>query len=117
MKWVVTIFFLPILASAQVSQTVSKPNYLQQTAAFLATDGSIACTAVFENHLNEVFEKRSSFKNDQAFLQFVFNKTHRKFLKNFEAYSTFGELLKDGSYNCLTATALYALILEHNAVK
>jgi hypothetical protein len=118
MKWVVTIFFLPILASAQVSQPVSKSHYVQHTtAAFLATDGSMVSTSAFENHLREISEKRSSFKNEEAFLQFAFNKTHRKFLKDFEAYATFGQLLKHGSYNCLTATALYALILEQVDIK
>jgi len=118
MRWLATIFFLPILASAEVGQPISKSDLVNYTTAvFIGTDGSQVNASNFENYLDEVARKRDNFRNDQAYLEFIFNSTHRKFLKNFKAYSSFGQLLKNGSYNCLTATALYALVLEQTGIK
>jgi len=63
--------------------------------------------------ISKLEEKRSSFKKDEDFLRHVFIKTHQRFLRHYTAYSTFRELLEEGVYNCLTGTALYALILDH----
>jgi hypothetical protein len=66
--------------------------------------------AVFVNKLEQ---KQSSFKRTSDFLEFIFNKTHQKFLKSFSEYASFPEMLDKGKYNCLTGTALYALLLDH----
>jgi hypothetical protein len=58
-------------------------------------------------------QKQSSFKHTSDFLEFIFNKTHQKFLKSFSEYASFPEMLDKGRYNCLTGTALYALLLDH----
>ncbi len=58
-------------------------------------------------------QKQSSFKHTSDFLEYIFNKTHQKFLKNFSEYASFPGMLDKGNYNCLTGTALYALLLEH----
>jgi hypothetical protein len=58
-------------------------------------------------------QKQSSFRHTNDFLEFIFNKTHQKFLKNFSEYASFPEMLDKGNYNCLTGTALYALLLDH----
>jgi hypothetical protein len=57
-------------------------------------------------------QKQSGFKHSADFLKYIFNKTHQKFLKNFSEYSSFPEMLSTGNYNCLTGTALYALLLD-----
>jgi hypothetical protein len=57
-------------------------------------------------------QKQSGFKHTADFLEYIFDKTHQKFLKNFSEYSSFPEMLNKGNYNCLTATALYALLLD-----
>lgn len=118
MRWVAMILFLPILASAEVGQPISKSDLVNYTIAiFISTDGSQVNTAAFENYLQEVTRKRDNFRNDEAFLEFVFNSAQRKFLKGFKEYASFGQLLKNGSYNCLTATALYALVLERAEIR
>jgi hypothetical protein len=63
--------------------------------------------------VNKLEQKQSSFKHTSEFLEFIFNKTHQKFLKNFSEYASFPETLDKGLYNCLTGTALYALLLDH----
>ena len=116
MKWVVLIFFLPILAFAEkkAGEPVVLASYLE---AFLATDASSSSTESFYEHIQKLESKRNSFRTEESFLRYVFNKTHSHFLKDFQAYTSFGQLLDKGKYNCLTATALYALILEQLGVQ
>jgi hypothetical protein len=61
--------------------------------------------------------KRSEFKTEKAFLHHVFVKTHQQLLASFESYSSFADLLDDGSYNCLTATALYGILFDHFKIR
>ncbi|MCB0487863.1 MAG: hypothetical protein KDC99_05275 [Cyclobacteriaceae bacterium] len=51
-------------------------------------------------------------KSDRQFLRSVFNLTHRQVLKQYDQYATFGELFESGRYDCLTATALYSVVLS-----
>ena len=59
------------------------------------------------------FGTRSKLKNEKAFLSQLFYQTHKKFLKHYHATSSFSALFNAGQYNCLTATALYALLFDH----
>lgn len=52
-------------------------------------------------------------ENDIKFCRLLFNKTRQEFLRRYTPYATFGETLNKGKYNCLTGTALYALLLDH----
>ena len=70
-------------------------------------------SADLSSFLKKLEQKQSSFKHTNDFLEFIFNKTHQKFLKNFSEYASFPEMLDNGNYNCLTGTALYALLLDH----
>ena len=45
-------------------------------------------------------------------LRNVFYKTHQKYLRNYQSYTTFGDLLENGNYDCLTGTILYAWMLK-----
>jgi len=47
----------------------------------------------------------------------VFYKVHQKYLKNYNSYVTFGDLITDGSYDCLTGTILYAWIMNELGYK
>lgn len=58
-------------------------------------------------------KKREAFGNDQYFLEYMFYKIHSKYLKSYQPYSSFSEIIEERKYNCLTATALYALIIDH----
>ena len=81
---------------------------------YASTDPSKSVsTQSLENFVQKLESKKHSFKKETDFLQYTFNQTHRKFLKHYKQYCTFTELVDDGTYNCLTATALYALLLEH----
>lgn len=109
------IFCLPFVASAQGD----KPDFAGKTFGhyvnlYASTDPSKSVSSdALENFIQKLESKKTSFKKQSDFLQYTFNQTHRKFLKHFKQYCTFTELVHDGTYNCLTATALYALLLNH----
>jgi hypothetical protein len=114
MKWVVLIFFLPVFVSAQNVNLVAKEETFDQSlAAFLNTDHTGLRNTSFLTHIDKLAEKRITSKSEESFLRLLFNKTHEKFLKRFDEYASFGALLNKGNYNCLSATAVYALLLHH----
>lgn len=45
-------------------------------------------------------------------LKKVFYVVHRKFLRNYDQYASFAQVFSKGDYDCLTATTLYAYILD-----
>lgn len=60
----------------------------------------------------EFKKKQSKYKSQQDFLEYVFYKVHKKYLKKYEAYQNFNSLFSQGIYGCLTGTALYAVLLD-----
>lgn len=116
MKWIAGIFFLPIFALAQgqnvdISSFYGVSGYLQAYAS-IEGENPVSVKRVHD-FLGQLDEKKEKFKNEKAFLEHVFLKTHQRLLKNYKEKATFKDLLVNGNYNCLTASALYALILEH----
>ena len=105
------IFLLPLLAIA--SRDADK-NFSIETnlKAFLST-GHYSAHSVksFETFLRKLDKKNT--KSERAFIRHIFEKTHQRFLKNYEAYASLDETFDDGSYNCLTGTILFSLILHH----
>jgi hypothetical protein len=115
MRWIVAIFFVPVIVLAQSPERfLPNPKVASYLQAYRSTSGEQTGSSekIFE-FLNKLSEKRTAYKNDRAFLSHIFSKTHQRFLKNYADPSSFNDLLKNGDYNCLTGTALYALILEH----
>ena len=55
--------------------------------------------------------KRARYRNELTFMSYVFQKAHSKYLKSYKYTETFGGIFNDGSYNCISGTALYACIL------
>lgn len=79
---------------------------------YLATDKvSWTDSALLVKHIN-ILQKDKIEKNDKKFLYALFAKTHKVFLRRYDAHAPFQALLQDGQYNCLTGTALYALLLN-----
>lgn len=120
MRLIVAIFLLPIFAVAQKVESFNAENtgisaYFQ---AYASAEGkNPASPDQVLSFLHRLSDKKLKFKNDQDFLAYIFRKTHQRYLKEYKDYATFNELLRNGNYNCLTATALYALILEHQGFK
>lgn len=56
--------------------------------------------------------KKHRYKNQASFWRHVYYKVHRKFLRNYQSPATLTEVLNNGTYDCLSGTALYALIFD-----
>jgi hypothetical protein len=67
----------------------------------------------WENFLNRLATKREQFKDDSQFLEFAFYRTHQLFLKRYAETGSFADVFTRGTYNCLSGTILYAIILNH----
>jgi hypothetical protein len=72
-----------------------------------------ANTDAYVNLFSKLESKRKLFTSDKDYLAFIFQKVHAKFLRKFDEKASFNDLTSTGKYNCLTATALYTLTLEH----
>jgi hypothetical protein len=59
---------------------------------------------------------RKTFDNDQEHLNLIFRKTQKEFLHRYRQYSDIDELAV-GEFDCLTATSLFAEILERSGFK
>ena len=66
-----------------------------------------------EQYLSRLEVTKTRKKTDLEFLKTVFFKTHRKYLKWYDASATFKETMTTGVYGCLTGSALYSIILSH----
>lgn len=58
-------------------------------------------------------KQKESPRNTARFCKLLFNRTHQEFLRRYSQFASFSETLNKGKYNCLTGTALYALLLNH----
>jgi hypothetical protein len=59
----------------------------------------------------QIENKRPKFKSELKFMNYVFRKAHNKYLRSFKNTEPFGGIFNDGSYNCVSGTALYSCIL------
>ena len=78
---------------------------------FSEVDGSEIRTRDFSKFV-ERLDPKGEEKNTIKFCRALFNKTRQEFLRDYAQYASFGETLSKGKYNCLTGTALYAMLLE-----
>lgn len=60
--------------------------------------------------------KNIPVKNEKRFLRRVFYKTHRRFLQHYAQYSAFQDIFSKGNYDCVSGSALYALILKELSI-
>ncbi|MGD1890410.1 MAG: hypothetical protein ACFB15_07420 [Cyclobacteriaceae bacterium] len=61
------------------------------------------------DHLQQKLRKA---RRKRAFLRYMFYYIHRKHLKRYKQYSLLTDVMKNGSYDCVSGSALYALMLE-----
>jgi hypothetical protein len=93
-------------------------GYAQPTDLFsdlMNTGPSIAIDAKgnLDLFLDNLKIKRTRIKSDELFLRLAFKNAHREYLKSYSAYTSFPELFQQGKYDCLTATSLFSLVLNH----
>jgi hypothetical protein len=63
------------------------------------------------NKFVEKISKKNSNKNEEAKIKNLHDAVHENFLKTYKFNSRFSELFEIGTYDCITLTSLYAIIL------
>lgn len=61
---------------------------------------------------NLLEKKKFSSRNEEKKLKILFDQTHERFFDKYTEVSNFDEIFRTREYNCVSATALYALILR-----
>jgi hypothetical protein len=109
--------FLPFILVLLITRSVFGQEDNRATTlldTFLAVDQAEPnSTPSFDVFLKRLEKNRSSFRQENHFVRFLFYKTHQEYLKRYEEYAPISDLFHSGSYNCLTGTILYALLLDH----
>ncbi|UYN86747.1 MAG: hypothetical protein KIT51_00220 [Cyclobacteriaceae bacterium] len=80
---------------------------------YLATTQASVDQKVWTGFVEKLSRKQSISKSETQFLRVLFNQTHKKFLKRYAANTTFASLFDSGTFNCLTGTILYSILLNH----
>jgi len=117
--WIAVFFLTPVLVMGQgeivASHSTSKIAYYLNR--YSQTDNTATSTQKVLDFVEKLESKRQAFRRDKDFLEYLFVKTHHQFLRHFAEYPSFRDLLTTGTYNCLTGTALYALLLDHFGIE
>ncbi|MEO9475455.1 MAG: hypothetical protein ABJG41_07960 [Cyclobacteriaceae bacterium] len=66
----------------------------------------------FSDMLDKLYRCKTRSRSKSQFLEKAFYQIHRKNLGWYENYVSFAQTLESKKYDCLTGTALYALILD-----
>jgi len=104
---------LAFLSSGQGLTDTSDSRFNHYLDQYLKTNGpENASTGAIIELADKLETKKKSVHDDFAFLKILFARTHSKFLKEYADCASFTELILSMRYNCLTATALYALLLD-----
>jgi|GEM_PF-7049048 len=62
--------------------------------------------------LGEIKIKSEKY-NDKKKVKYIFNQIHSEFFKKYDLNSYFSDIFKTSTYNCVTATALYAYAFDY----
>jgi hypothetical protein len=101
-----------LFASGRDGKSGSKSNYESGIALFINDEMQDKMLSKLNDHFTYL-EKHSDDENER-FLKRVFYKTQSTFLHEYEQYAPFSALATSNKeYDCVTGTALYAIILEH----
>jgi hypothetical protein len=57
-------------------------------------------------------QQRTAFSSENSYLAHVHRQVHGQYLRQYQALAGVGQLLADGQYNCLSGSAIFALVLQ-----
>ena len=97
------------------TDSVSHNNLL---ALFLASDVSIdekkfsQINKQVEDFYLFLAQEKQRIKSDRRYLKWVFDQVKKEYLHQYETYPAFYKTFTQKTYNCLSGTALYSLLLQ-----
>jgi hypothetical protein len=116
MRLIGLIILLPILSFGNGGSPVHPvdPVVNHYLSSFTSLEKpELADIDAYVKMFSKLEAKRRLFASDTDYLKYIFQKVHGRFLRNFNETASFNDLTSNGRYNCLTATALYALAFEN----
>ncbi len=69
-----------------------------------------------QDYADELVRSGIQQKNIKKQVKTIYSGVHSKFLKKYNINAFFPDIFKSGEYNCVTATALYAILLERTGI-
>jgi len=113
MRFLAALSFFALLATVSAANTPESVSGLQAyVASFSSVDGQATDSEELLQLVQKLRDKQEKYGRKTAFVNYLFNKTRQRFLRSYTDYATFSETINTGTYNCLTGTALYALLLD-----
>jgi hypothetical protein len=123
MKQIILLISLFLLVFECVAQrNIYTENFdnqwITKTSWFLPTEQAStqerqAYQARLLSHAKHLVTISKHNKQDRAFLQKIFRKTHKKFLGKYQKNTPFAHIFRTGEYDCVASTAMFALMLEY----
>ncbi len=102
-------------AAQTAISSISEQNQAVQPASFFLfldeTEKTFTPTN-WEALQLELDAKASKKLDSLSLLRVIFQKTHQRLLKDYTQHSSFAELLKNGSYDCVSGSAALGLLLD-----
>ena len=123
LAFVLCLFILAILVSSTSSSfaSLNSPTHhneqkmFSRLSSFLDSHDSIT-PEMKENAVQEIIDFTNSFditpNNEAKTIRHLFFAVQEKFLKEYVLYSSFFQTIDNGTYDCLTGSILYAVLLE-----
>lgn len=132
MKRIYTGVFALFFSSLSIAQPIAISDYptvqtdhQQQPGVsselfwqLMATEPGISDQEIQEEYqeltqtVRKLNRKLKKSRSIEQFLEYFFYRVHRTYLKEYQSYATLGELMTDRKYDCVSGTALYALLLD-----
>ncbi|MDX1629344.1 MAG: hypothetical protein R3345_11630, partial [Fulvivirga sp.] len=78
----------------------------------LTTDQLKSNLELIDDWVVEFKAKKDKLRDDEQLIDHIFYRLHRKVLKNYERHASLNRTFQEGAYDCLTGTALYAIIFN-----
>jgi hypothetical protein len=103
---VVMLLLIPVFAWSQ------SPDRFQSLLQSAPSKQPALATSAMNEFISMLKVKRAKLKSDETFLRFAFKESHKTFLHHYKAYSQFPEIFDSGSYDCLSATSLFSVVLD-----
>jgi tetratricopeptide (TPR) repeat protein len=96
----------------------ANPSYFDLLVAnggVLTEQSIVKSKEAFYQHLSTLRPKVEAKKNDKK-IKTIFEDLHKAFLKKYELQNAFEHIFVNGSYNCVSASALYALAFDYFSI-
>lgn len=102
---IVLIVLVPLVGAAQSIELL--PGLLASSP----TANEQEITAKLNRFVSTLQHKQSKL-SEQDFLKLIFRESHKKFFKSYQPYTQFSEIFEKGTYDCLSATSFFSLVLS-----